>query len=1254
MNPEQSLPLTKPQNLIYTTEKYIGGSSGTICGYYFFNEHHTARELEKAINETVRLNDALRTRIIEKNRAVTQKTDDFIYRKTVFNEFESHDELNEYCKKLASEPFEPDGLLCDIQAFELNGKSGIICKFHHIICDAWASALIISDINSILHGVTPPAYSYELFVEKEQKYLESKAYQRDRLFFEEQYEKCGEPVFLSDKQDGNYSAERISFSVYEPFSQKIKSYAESKNVSVFNVFLAAFSAYFSRIKMNSEKFYVGIPFINRIGEEEKFTAGMFVNTVPMLAEIDGNASFSENLEIISEKSFVLMRHQKFNYGDILEDLREKYGLQGKLYDVILSFQNTAFSDKGFESRWFGNGRQIESLQIHIEDMNLSGGFSLHYDYQTEKFSGEEIAAFHGGFIGLLANAVENDSLKINEIEILSDTEKDRLINGLNDTAYSFDTSATLYSLFEDSAKSNGNKPCILNGKSPVTFGDFLNAVEKSDGKIRELTGNKKQVIGICFERCPELYLAIYAVIRGGNAYMPIDPSQPAERTAYMLNNSDTRIVIGAEKYRDNFPDSIFISLNSICDTENRAEALLPPAAQPEDTAYVIYTSGTTGAPKGAMVSHRSAVNRINWMHKKYPLMSGDVILQKTPYTFDVSVWEIFWWGIFGGSLAFAEPGRHFLPSEIVKKTELYGVTHIHFVPSVFSVFLDYAEKNPEAVCKLKSLKYIFLSGEALSPELVKRYYAIFGSNAALLHNLYGPAECAVDVTYYDCIGDEIEIPIGKPIDNIQIYITDKFLNPVPFGAVGELCIGGVGVGKGYINNAVLTNEKFVENPFGNGKIYRTGDLAHYRSDGSIMYDGRTDFQVKINGQRVETEEIKSVLLSIPEISSAEVIVKNSEKGKYLAAFYSGKKLEENELFSACSRRLPAYMIPSIFTFVDEIPVTANGKSDKKFLASLEIRQPSDEDFEAPVGDTEEAICRSFSEILGIERIGRNTDFIRSGGSSIDIISFISDEKFSSITAEDFVSAPTPRGIAELLSAKNRQKNFSLLKKLKSSDSGKSIVIFPFAAGTAASFAQLSERVCNEVNCTVYFAENVRSDSNFSALADEITELSENNEVVLFGHCIGAQLALNIAGYAEKKGAKFRGIVACGYVPPFGGSTKNIWKFIPEKLILRLILKAGADFGELEKNKIISDFIADTDYINSRIFKPSDKIKAPVRVIICDGDLFTKSYKKPLKNYSEYAGTVASIDVLGGSSHYFQNEKADFIVNTIKSAFDTIF
>ncbi len=1248
MNSVQGLPLTKPQNLIYTTEKFIGGSSGTLCGCVIFGERYTVSELEKAINETVRLNDAIRTRISESGGTVTRKTDDFVYHSIVFNRFSDKSELEKHCEKMVSVPFDLSGSLYDIQAFELNGKSGIICKSHHIVCDAWSITLVASDINSLLHGVTPPAYSYELFAEKEQKYLEGKARLRDRLYFRDRFSEYDEPVFLSDKPVNDYSAKRISFFADEAFSQKIKNYAEAKGASVFNVFLTALSAYISRIKMNAEKFCIGIPFLNRTGDEDKYTAGMFVNTVPMLTEIDSGSSFSENLDKISENAFVLMRHQKFNYGDILADLRENFRFSGRLFDVIFSFQNAAFNETGLEYRWFENGRQAESLQIHIEDINMSGCFSLHYDYLTDKFDSEEITAFHNGFIRLLTNVVENDSLEIRDIEILSAAEKEKILTKFNNTGCGFDTSATLYSMFEKSARENKDKICIFNCRT--TFEDFRKSAEKIDFELRKLTGNKKQVIGVCAERSAEMYSAIYGIIRGGNAYMPIDFSMPGERIEYMLENSGASIVLGSEKYKNKIRNAKFIDISTLLDG---AYESISPQVSPGDTAYVIYTSGTTGTPKGAMVSHRSAVNRINWMHKKYPLMSGDVILQKTPYTFDVSVWEIFWWGIFGGSLAFAEPDRHFLPSEIVKKAELYRVTHIHFVPSVFSVFLDYAEKNSGVIQKLKSLKYIFLSGEALSPGLVKRYYAIFGSNAASLHNLYGPAECAVDVTYYDCIGDETDIPIGKPIDNTKIYITDKFLNPVPFGAVGELCIGGVGVGKGYINNAVLTNEKFIENPFGNGKIYKTGDLAHYRSDGNIMYDGRTDFQVKINGQRVETEEIKSVLLSIPEISSAEVIAKDSEKGKYLAAFYSGKKLEENELFSACSRRLPAYMIPSIFVFVDEIPVTANGKADKKFLASLEIRQPSDGDFEAPVGDIEEAICRAFSEILGIENIGRNTDFIRSGGSSIDIISFISDEKFSSITAEDFVSSPTPHGIAELLSAKKQQKNFSLLKKLKSSDSGKSIVIFPFAAGTAASFAPLSEMVCHEANCTVYFAENVRSDSDFSALADEIIELSKSSNVVLFGHCIGAQLALNIAGYAEKKGAEFRGIVACGYVPPFDGSTKNIWNFVPGKLISRLIIKAGADFGELEKNKIISDFIADTDYINSRIFKPSDKIKAPVRVITCDGDIFTKFYKKPLKNYSEYVNTVASIDVLKGGSHYFQNEKADFIVNTIKSAFDII-
>jgi D-alanine--poly(phosphoribitol) ligase subunit 1 len=429
-----------------------------------------------------------------------------------------------------------------------------------------------------------------------------------------------------------------------------------------------------------------------------------------------------------------------------------------------------------------------------------------------------------------------------------------------------------------------------------------------------------------------MIVGILGIVKAGAAYLPVPPDHPAERIRYMLDDGGVKILLVHGKTAGRFAFAgKTVDLDLPLDGETANPAVLN---KPDDLVYVIYTSGSTGKPKGVMIEHRALVNRLRWMQRAYPIGPGDVILQKTPYSFDVSVWELFWWAFEGATLAFLVPGGERNPLAIVEAVRKHKVSVMHFVPSMLNVFLEYLDaKGDSALKSLASLKQVFASGEALTPSHVRKFNAIL---AARLTNLYGPTEATVDVTSFDCprSNDFEVIPIGRPIDNIRLYVI-RDGREAAVGETGELCIAGIGLARGYVNNAALTAERFVDNPVNPGeRIYRTGDLARWLPDGNLEYLGREDHQVKIRGLRVELGEIESTVREYPGVVDCVAVVqKHSESVMVLVAHVvSRSELDVAALRRYLRERLPDYMIPHRFERIAELPLTSSGKADRKALA----------------------------------------------------------------------------------------------------------------------------------------------------------------------------------------------------------------------------------------------------------------------------------------------------------------------------------
>jgi len=563
-----------------------------------------------------------------------------------------------------------------------------------------------------------------------------------------------------------------------------------------------------------------------------------------------------------------------------------------------------------------------------------------FKYNSGLFSKNLIRRFVRYYETIISNCMRNPGQNLSDIEIIPDEEIDQLLNRFNETKTGFPDTVTVCELFEEQVKKTPEKIAVMYGNEEITYDELNKKSNQIAGKLRDKHVSRDSIVGIMAERSIEMVIGIFAILKAGGAYLPIDSNYPTERVKFLLEDSETKLLMIQDKFIDKIQDICIEHMNlDRADLYEGDDSNLNNINSVNDLAYVIYTSGSTGKPKGVMIEHISLVNRLNWMQRMYPISEDDVILQKTSFTFDVSVWEIFWWAISGAGVCMIKPGCEKNPREIVKAIEKYGVTTLHFVPSVLNMFIDYIEYKFKLE-RIKSLRQIFSSGESLNVQQVERLNRLMNESfKAKLCNLYGPTEATIDVTYYDCtrFKSGSTVPIGKPIDNTYIYILSKENKLQPVGVYGELHIAGIGLARGYLNRPELTKEKFITNPFLDGtKMYKTGDLARWTEDGNIEFLGRLDYQVKIRGLRIELGEIEASMCKHQYVKQAVVLVKEDSNGnKYLHGFFAASEaLDADEMKKYLTFQIPEYMIPNNFIQLKEFPITPNGKLDRKRLYEM--------------------------------------------------------------------------------------------------------------------------------------------------------------------------------------------------------------------------------------------------------------------------------------------------------------------------------
>ncbi|MBQ3086924.1 MAG: amino acid adenylation domain-containing protein [Clostridia bacterium] len=1216
-------------------------------GIIRFNKKYTRQELSDSLDRLLQLQEGLRLQVKPTSHGPVSFIRDFTKREYPFFSFSDEKEMETRLCEIMNRPRSVFEELFDCAIFELPDACGYFANIHHILLDGFSTYIIAENLRDGLLQIELPADSvltYRECVENENNHRLTKRYARDVAFWKEIFADRPQTALLSaQERTFDFSSAQITCDIPADLLARIRTFCAKSDAAPDSFFLAVYASYFHR-RFDTNQFAVGVPVLNRNYGKQMHTVGLFMHSLPLIIDINADISFAAVVQSIEDSRTNLCKHQKFTQHDLRQLLKEDKVSVGSLFDVVADYIEFPKNDD-FELQFFFPQTLSVPLEIHVQGFT-DDTFQLTLRYRTACFDAEEIRLMADAFLSICAFAVGHPDCAVADLPLYSDLLQERTLEQLrvfNDTAASYPTEKCIHTLFEEQAAKMPEKTAVISAEETLTYEELNRRANRIAHALIEKGVGKGDTVGVMLPRKTHLLSALFGILKTGAAYLPISLDDPQERIRHILTDSKAKMLVDEDAVR---------LLLTAENTENPHTDVCG-----QDTCYCIYTSGSTGEPKGACISHGSLLNRIMWMQEKYPLDADGVILQKTPYTFDVSVWELFWWSLFGGQLALSAPDEHFLPAKILEETDKNKVTHLHFVPSVFDLFLTYLEKNPQKCKKFASVKQVFLSGEALSASLVNRFYALFDYREVKLANLYGPTECTIDVTYYDCAPNETDpVPIGKPIANTQIRVVDEKMQTVPVGVTGELCIAGVNVGQGYLHNPVLTAQKFVKDPFGDGKLYKTGDLAFWRSDGNIVFCGRQDGQIKLHGQRIEIGEIESVIASVQDVQSATVVVQTHAHRQILVAFYCAQTECERAIRAHCELHLPQYMVPRVFVRLAQMPLNANGKTDRKQLMQMPVQLADIENgAQDAQNETERMICRLFSEELGVS-VGRNDNFFDCGGTSLSMISLLSQPYFSDLTREDFIRNATPMNMAVCL--QNRQKpDYSVLQLLqKGENAEKAIVLIPFAGGDAASFAALTYAISKRsADYDIYYVRFLHTEEDIRTAAREMIALSQKRKVFLYSHCAGSAVAVRILRTLEQddKNAVAH-FVAGGSIPPDKPVKRNIWRTVPLFAWKAMLKKAGAPFVALEKEQVgdvYARYLLDTDLYFDTFAMQCNKLHCPVSLLMSKEDVFTKKYDSATMIWERYFSKVHSVRYIAADTHYFQSENSEETAEFLLTVFE---
>jgi len=992
-------PLTSYQRDIWLDQKFSPDKPiYNIGGYWDIKGRVNYKTLEKSINMVINNNDGLRVVINEYNGIPYQSIKSKVDYKLPYKDFSKEKNpldfsLNWIINKF-NEVFNFDSILFELSFIKIDDNQYLLYeKFHHSVIDAFGGALFYDEtidtynrlINNELYQLSKENCNYIDSIKENEKYLNSKKYEEDLEFWKEKYQEIPDSLFDKNHVVDKGYTERLNLK--RNLYTEIEDLCSKENISVFHFMLAVVATYFSKIQQK-EEMIIDVPINNRT-KDYKMTIGLFANEIPLKIKIDKDSTFIELAKKIKNELRKCYRHVKTSSFDMYRTLN--VDKERSLADISLSFDNSYCGNSlintntNFIVLW-PNYKNVP-LTLYIADTNPNEDVKLDFYYQENLFKdivpvGNLLHQFEYLFNVLATNYQK----KITEIQVLPQKEICKLLYEFNNTNKEYIDEKTIHELFEEQVEKTPDRIAAVYKHNKITYSELNRKSNQLARVLRDRGVKLDDLVGVMLSNSLELLIGVLAVLKAGAAYLPLDLELPEKRIEYIINDSQIKMLVTKKellKSDFNYKGNVTYVKEGI----DELDVNLAKVTKPNNLIYAIYTSGTTGNPKGALLEHRNLVNLINCTYIKSKINFESKVLQFASMSFDVCYQEIFSTLLSGGEL-------HILDQKLkkdVSQTLNYAKENkieILFLPTAYLKLIgssrDHLEKLPSNVNRIITAGEQLIISKDLNDYCTKKQISI--------SNHYGPSETHVVTTYDMDYGDQMpSIPfIGKPINNNKIYIIDENENLQPIGVKGELCITGMSVGRGYLNREELTKEKFVNNPFGKGKMYKTGDLARWMPNGNIEYLGRIDNQVKIRGYRVELGAIESKVLNYKYIKEAVVLAKQDFTNKYLIAYVvSQKKLSITELRKYLSNELPDYMIPSYFMQLDKMPLNKNGKIDRKALPEFDGNMNIEEDYVEARNEIELKLVRLWEEILKVDGIGINDNFFDLGGHSLKAIELVS-------------------------------------------------------------------------------------------------------------------------------------------------------------------------------------------------------------------------------------------------------------------------
>lgn len=1023
---DKKYDLTFSQKSIWDQESFFNKSPlNNIAAYLVINEDVDFKKIKKALMKFIKNNDSFRIKLSKDiNGNIYQYFESFYDKDIELLELPNVEAVEGLTHTLVNIPFNClDSFLFEFKMFRFpNNTGGFLLNAHHLIFDAWSSGLVIKEIMDYYQDLSDamPSYSYVDHIQSEKAYKKSSKFEDDKKFWNDMFESIPDAVSFPETVK-NYSsnvssyAKRKDFVISKRLLHKINNYCTERHISLYAFFMSVYSVYLARIN-SIKRFCFGTPILNRNNFQEKNTTGLFISTVPFCVDVDWTNSFADFTKYIAVQIMSILRHRKYPYKLLMEDIKKNNSDVGNLYNILFSYQNvrsTKSDSLDYYSKWVSPSAIFNDLQIHIHDINDDDTLIVSYDFKITKFTEKSIIDSHKRILNMLNQILDNETLLLKDIEVVTPEEEKSLL-ALNNTKTYYQKDKTIQYFIEKQVKRNPDKIAVIaNGKS-ITYKELNEKANSLANYLRSAGVKPNSFVGILQKRSIEMMVSLLAVLKSGAAYLPLDFNYPKDRISYMLENSETKIVLTSEELSPIISESsvnvINVDLNDKSLFANSIENL-ESINKSTDIAYIIYTSGSTGKPKGVKLKHKNINNFILGMSNKINFSKDKTIVSVTTICFDIFVLESWLPLQRGMTIVLAneqEQNDQILLNSLCLENK---VNMIQTTPSRMKKLTS----NVEYCVYFKYITDILVGGESFPYTLLKHLKKVAHTNNTKIFNVYGPTETAVWSTVKNLTNTSI-INIGKPIANTTCYVLDKYTHHLlPKGVPGNLFIGGDGVCAGYHKRDDLNKEVFIKNLYNTRElIYNTNDLAKLSPNGELIHLGRADFQVKIRGYRIEIGEIENRILEYPHITETTVIAQNSN---FLICYYvSSKDIIISKLVSFLLEELPNYMIPVYFVKMKKLPLTPNGKIDRKSLPSVKINE--NEKIVVAKTKTEKLIEKNILKILnnGLENVDVNTPFISLGLDSLSIVqlqSLLLGEKLN-LTTQTFYKYPTLYELAKYI------------------------------------------------------------------------------------------------------------------------------------------------------------------------------------------------------------------------------------------------